>query len=139
MKYDYYRHLSISKDFSVFDFDSVGKNGTIRKRIVFIKTESEGVYNLELSDVLENGYSDFDIVTNNGDVSMVLATIADAVDLYTGTYPERWIFFTGNTESRTRLCRKAIGLNIFELSNKYAIYVQLEDSILWARINPYNR
>jgi hypothetical protein len=47
MKYEFYDHIKITDDFSIFDFFSVGKNGTTPKRIEFVPTEIPDIVNLD--------------------------------------------------------------------------------------------
>jgi hypothetical protein len=127
MKYEVYKDLKVTDDFSVIDFVSVGKHGTISKRIVFTATELEGVYNLAFGDIDENGEIDDYSISDNGDRNKILATIADVVKVYTEKYPGRLILFRGSTTERTRLYRMAVGLNFKELSSQFDIYAYIED------------
>jgi hypothetical protein len=122
MKYEIYTGIVMSDNFSRFDFVSLGKKGTIRKRVSFTLTEVEDVYNLAFGDLGEDGEIDDYSVSDNGDRNKVLATVSYIVEAYTNQYPGRWIFFEGSTESRTRLYRMAIGLHLEELSFKFEIY-----------------
>ncbi|GGB19723.1 hypothetical protein GCM10011511_49320 [Puia dinghuensis] len=80
-----------------------------------------GIYNLAFGNVENNGGLDDELITNNGDRDIILATVAQAVDKYTQRYPRRWIFFKGNTPAKTRLYRMAIGINLRELLQKFEI------------------
>lgn len=134
MKYEVYSDLTITDDFSVVDFISMGKNGTIPKRIAFTATELENVYNLAFGDINDDGEIDDYSISDNGDRNKILATIVNVVDDYTKKYPERWIIFRGSTKERTRLYRMAIGINLKELSVKFDIYAYVqEDVILFAK------
>ena len=126
MKYDVYTGIIASKDYSVFDFTSEGKNGLIRKRIQFTPTEMTDVYNLSFGDIDENCEIDDFGVSNNGDRNKILATIAEVVKSYTHKFPAHWIFFNGSTDERNRLYRMAVGLNLDELSVVFNIYA-IED------------
>lgn len=119
MKYEYYPSLFVSKDLSVFEFI---RSENIRMRIVFQPTLWDGIYNLAFGDVDVSGEIDDQTKNSNGDRNKILATIARAVDYYTGCYPNRWIYFCGNTKGKNRLYRMAIGLNWEELSRKFEIF-----------------
>lgn len=127
MKYNNYESVHIASDLSVFEFVSIGKYGRIPKRIVFMKTNMVGVYNLAFGNIDANNQFDDDTVNDNGDRNKILATIAKAVETYTRRYPRRWIYFEGNTEKKTRLYRMAVGLNLEELSLNFEIYARLEN------------
>ncbi len=122
MKYEVYTGLIASKDYSIFDFTSTGKSGSINKRIEFTPTEMTGVYNLSFGDVNEDGEIDDYVVSNNGDRNKILATVVDVIKSYTQKFPAHWVFFSGSTQERNRLYRMAVGLNIEELSVLFNIY-----------------
>lgn len=127
MKYEYYAAIKTADDLSSFDFVSTGKSGEVVKRVVFMPTEINDVYNLAFGDIMENGEIDDYCITNNGDRNKILATVFDVVNTYTSRYPERMIYFRGSTKERTRLYRIAIGLNLEELSRIFEIYAEIEE------------
>lgn len=134
MKYDVYEVVEVTEDFNVFDFVSVGSKGVIYKRVAFIKTELENVYNLAFGDLGEDGKINDLSISNNGDRNKILATIAEIIDDYTQKFPDRWIALIGSTDERTRLYRIAIGLNLKELSEKYEIY-----GYVYERLIPFSK
>jgi len=129
MKYEMYSDYKHNYDYSVFEFISIGKNGTIPKKITFTSIELDDVYNLAFGDVNENGELDDYKISDNGDRNKILATLFSVVDTYTKRYPERWIAFRGSTKERTRLYRIAIGLNLEELCQIFEIYVYTEGGL----------
>jgi len=130
MKYDVY-DLEFIEDLSSFEFTSTGKNGNIRKRIVFRPIETESGYYLLFGDVTKENLIDDASVSNNGDRNKILATISVAVDRYTARYPERTIYFIASTDARTRLYRMAISLRWEELSAKYHIFADVDSADRW--------
>lgn len=130
MQYEVYKNLYIKDAYSIFDFFSIGPRGIILKRIVFIPTTSARVYNLSFGDVTLNGEMSSYSVSDNGDRNKILATVAYAVDIYLEEYPDRYVFFTGSTDGRTRLYRMAVALNFDELSLKFDIYCQTDRGII---------
>lgn len=128
MKYEIYSDLLIASDLRVFEFVSIGKYGSIPKRITFIPTELPEVYNLAFGDINENGEIDDYSISDNGDRNKILATIARVIELYTARYPERYIYFCGSTKERTRLYRMAVSINQEELSEKFEIFAEVDDS-----------
>lgn len=129
MKYEMYSDFRFTHDFSVIDFLSTGKNGTIPKRIIFSNTELENVYNLAFGDVDENGEINDCTVSDNGDRNKILATVFHVVNIYTKKYPERWIIFNGSTKERTRLYRIAVGINLEELSQTFEVFAFVEEEL----------
>jgi hypothetical protein len=125
MKYDHYDDFVIYSDYNVFDFISEGCNGKIPKRVEFMPTPWPDVYNLSFGDIKEDGDVDDSKISNNGDRNKILATIAKVVQLYTNKYPDRWIYFEGSTEQRTRLYRMAISIYLEELSVLFEFYAMV--------------
>ena len=130
MKYDVYDDIKVADDFNVFDFISIGKNGAILKRIAFTKTEWDNVYNLVFGDVDKNDEINDRSVSDNGDRNKILATVVKTVGDYTQKYPDRWIFFSGSTNERTRLYRMAVGIHFEELSAKFDIYAYVNEKMI---------
>lgn len=130
MKYEIYTDIKITDDFTIFDFLGIGKNGFILKRIEFTFTEVPDVVNLAFGDMDESGEINDYSISDNGDRNKILATVAFAADLYLSKYPDRWVYFKGSTQERTRLYRMAIGLNLDELAAKFDIYAEQSDGFL---------
>ncbi len=104
-----------------FDFESVGKKGTVRKRVTFIEFEF-GFFNMGLGDVDEiTGEVDYLGITDNGDRDKVLATVTQIVEDIFISYPEHTIYFKGTTASRTRLYQIVINHYFAELTPKFHI------------------
>ncbi|HXB96316.1 MAG TPA: hypothetical protein VNU70_14190 [Puia sp.] len=126
MKHDRYTPISKAGDLSVFEFMSVGRNGSIKKRVVFAKTDMRGIYNLAFGNIRSDNSMDDGFINDNGDRNEILATVAQAVDIYTQRYPRRWIYFRGNTPTKTRLYRMVISIYWGELSQKFEIYADVD-------------
>jgi uncharacterized protein DUF6934 len=126
VKYERYYPVYEAEDLSVFEFVSTGRAGMVRKRIVFAKTDVRGIYNLAFGNIRTDSSLDDEIISDNGDRNRILATVAQAIDIYTQRYPRRWIYFKGNSPGRTRLYRMAIGLNLRELSMNYEIMADVD-------------
>ena len=101
--------LSTKNDFYGFEFVSQGTQGDIQKIIVFSETPVENLYNLGFGDKDPiTGKVDDLVVSNNGDTDKVLATVANAVFLFTEKNPGFIVFAEGSTPARTRLYRMGI-------------------------------
>jgi hypothetical protein len=135
MKYEVYKDIQSTNDYSLFSFVSTGRHGNIRKGIEFTPTQIPGFVNLAFGDIDAHGYIDDCRTSANGDRNKVLATIAHVVDMYLTRYPETWIYFKGSTIERTRLYRMAICLNLEELSLKFIIYTEQKGGIIPFRKN----
>ncbi|MFP9115762.1 DUF6934 family protein [Flavobacterium sp. RHBU_3] len=117
-------NLAVDAEITVFEFKSIGKT-VIEKVIKFSPTDNELVYNLGFGDKhqSERGFTiDDKSVSNNGDTAMILATIANAVFIFTQYNPDKYVFFSGVTPSRVRLYRMAISVNYEELSRNFIIF-----------------
>jgi hypothetical protein len=108
MKHTRYFYSS-EKFFTVYKFDSEGRNGKVKKLVLFTKTSTENVYNLAFGDLddLTGEIDDF-AVTNNGDRAEVLGTVAATVYEFIQKYPRAWVVATGSTPARTRLYQMSI-------------------------------
>lgn len=93
-------------------------------------TTNVKVYNLSFGNVTLDGEMSSYAVSDNGDRNKILATVAYAVEIYLEQYPDRYVFFTGSTDGRTRLYRMAVALNFTELSLKFDIYCQTDMGII---------
>jgi hypothetical protein len=126
MNYPKYK-LSANTDFTIYEFISIGKKGTIHKAIKFTRTSYDEIYNLGFGDVIEMHQTgdlsiDDTVKSDNGDIELVLATVAYSVYAFTELYPEKFILFLGSTPQRTRLYRMAIYKNMEEISKTFYIF-----------------
>jgi hypothetical protein len=135
MKYEIYTEFKIADNYEVFEFTSIGKKGTIPKRIEFTPTALSNVFNLAFGDIGPDNEIDDYCISDNGDRNKVLATIAYVIEIYLQMYPERLIYFRGSTQERTRLYRMAVGLNFDELSARFDIYAEQSDDFIPFRKN----
>lgn len=122
MKHEAYVVNEVASDFATFNFISIGKKGTVFKRIIFEPTIKENIVNMVLGDVDEDDHVDDRAISDNGDRDKVLATVVRVINEYTRRFPEKAIEIEGSTVSRTRLYRMAIGLYLEELSILYEIF-----------------
>ena len=136
-KYD----LNANTNSTIFEFISSGMQGNIDKAIKYTITENPEIVNLGFGDKINFNEEDctFDIddmnITDNGDRNIVLATVANATYSFTELYPEKFIFFSGSCEIRTRLYRMAISNNYKELVKTFHIFGVLQNP---SKVNYYN-
>jgi uncharacterized protein DUF6934 len=111
----------------IFEFPSIGKKRLL-KQVVFSKMEYSPAYNLSLGTVLENGTVNFLDSSNNGDVVKVFSTIINCVKIFSGDFPDRLIFFKGNTEQKTRVYNEILRRHYDEFSIDFNIFgMSMED------------
>lgn len=133
-RYEYYK----APRPRMYEFFSEGPKGRIRKIVKFSFRVSNGVpfYNMAFGDWLAeaNGVND-SIVSNNGDIDRVLATVAAIVIDFTDDFPDSLIYGTGSNPVRTRLYR--IYLNRFHepLMSLFEIFGQRTDGV-WEVFRP---
>jgi hypothetical protein len=132
MNYPTYE-LKASSDSTIFEFVSYGIQGNIYKVIKFSVTKNADIINLGFGNKInindKNGSFDIDDVniTDNGDRDVILATVASATYIYTKLYPNKFIFFSGSCEVRTRLYRMVISINYEELIETFLIFGILQN------------
>jgi len=120
--------LKADQTLMVFEFISEGPKGNIAKIVQYSETNLKGFYNLGFGDKDEQtGEIIDDVITNNNDSQIVLATVASTVYVFTDKYPDSWVFATGLTKSRTRLYRMGITNNITEIQKDFLVYGLKDD------------
>jgi hypothetical protein len=115
--------LTYDEQRTVFEFTSSGPKGNIKKLVTFSPTSRKGVYNLAMGDIdSDTGKLDDKVVTNNGDMERVLATVVQCIQAFCILHPGTYIAFNGSSKSRNRLYRIAISKNIVDMEKEYKIY-----------------
>ena len=117
-----YYFIDASANFFRFDFDSVGPRGIIPKAVDYTPIPStKNMYNLAFGDVQADGTIDDITVSNNGDMEMVLSTVAQTAILFLRNNPGKGIFFTGSTNARTRLYQMAIVHSLDAMNDEFVV------------------
>jgi hypothetical protein len=131
MKLDRYE-LKADDQFTTFDFLSEGPKGKIEKIIQFSLVNQNNLYNLAFGDRdYLTGEIDDKIVTDNGDIEKILATVVAAVYAFCDKVPEAWIYATGSTAARTRLYRMGITKYYDIVESDFEIFGQTQSE--WER------
>jgi hypothetical protein len=105
-----------------FSFESISQRKIIKKIVLFTPIDDTyKIFNLALCDLSENDELQDDTTSNNDDVEKIMATVIAIVQEFFATYPNKKVFFEGNTASRTRLYQIAINRVIDELSEWFLI------------------
>lgn len=117
-------HYKIEHSFrgKVYLFVSEGKNGCVRKKVQFDLMQA-GIFNLGFGD-WKDGDSGFDdlAITDNGDMEMVLSTVARITVEFLSENPGVIIHLTGSTPARTRLYRIIISNRYDSIRNDYSVW-----------------
>jgi hypothetical protein len=130
MNLEHYAYFS-NNDFQDYEFYSDGPKGKIKKVVHFnrIPDQEPIAYNLGFGDVNpETGIIDDNIVTNNADRDMVLATIANTIIDFTNHYGNYYIYATGSTPARTRLYQMGIAGIWEEIRINFEVYGLKDDN-----------
>lgn len=105
-----------------YQFTSAGAKGEILKIVQFSQIEGD-FYNLAFGDYCtKTNLLDDLSVSSNGDRDKVLATVANCVVEYSRLYPERKIYATGSTPSRTRLYQMGIAKYIQQIKEDFDVF-----------------
>jgi len=89
-------------DANLYKFMSEGHE-RIEKVVEFTYVGVPGVMNLGFGDSYDGRMMDDEVVSNNGDIAKVMATIVRIVEDFSRCFPETKIHFAGSTPERTRL------------------------------------
>jgi hypothetical protein len=121
MKHNKYP-LKHNSSFTVFEFESFGPKGKIKKVIQFSETMLKSVYNLAFGDEdkISGEFDDFS-KSNNHDIYNVLATIVDSIYIFTEANPDYWIYIEGNDLVRKRLYRMVLNINYLDIVRDFEI------------------
>lgn len=110
--------LETSEDALTFEFESVSLNRTVTKIVIYSPLLSlPGFYNLGFGDLNEDGELSDEVVTNNGDMSKVLATVVSTLFVFLEANPTATVFFKGSTPFRTKLYQRIIQSNLVDISS----------------------
>lgn len=109
-------------------FISRGKDRNIIKIVSFTELQP---------DVFSLGFGDYDpaiksvsdkVVSDNGDMVKVLATVVSLIDVFTQNNPTAWVHFEGSTPERTRLYRIVIDRYFEDFSQLFEILGQVNEN-----------
>ncbi len=125
MHLDKYK-VEISNASTKFDFTSEGHLGRIEKSIQYEEMQ-KGIYNLGFGNKhpITEEINDT-IITNNGDMEKILATVAFSIYIFTEKNPNIWIYVTGSSQSRIRLYRMAINKYQKEINEDFLVYTSTD-------------
>ena len=114
-------------------------NSFNKKQLNIFLHKFNDYFNLGLGDRLPNGEIDFNTVSDNGDMPIVIATVVQIVLEYTRYFPEKTISVYGSNRIRTLLYERAIRNNFEELNVFFDIWGIRDDRVkeVFNRTNTY--
>jgi hypothetical protein len=110
---------------TLFEFNSDGPNGTIKKEIQYTLVNAGGFfyYNLGFGDLNADTGDINDLsVSDNKDRDKILATVAHTVIQFTEYMPNAVVYAKGSTPARTRLYQMAIARNYNSITELLAVH-----------------
>ena len=128
-----------TSNFKAYEFFSEGPRGRIRKLVTFtaIPDTDPPIYNLAFGDANPNtGKLDDNVISNNNDRDIVLATVANTITAFCDYFGNQYIYAEGSTPSRTRLYQMGI-TNLWEvISADFYVFGLKENE--WQKFKPYS-
>lgn len=112
--------LEASDDYLFFWFESCSAGRTVPKIVEYEEIEA-GTFNLAFGDIDSNGRLNDSVISNNGDMEKVLATVVQTALTFLEIYPERSVYFSGNSSARNRLYRAILNRDIESWSKIFEV------------------
>ncbi len=89
-----------SPNLNIFEFESTGPKGVIKKVVLYSRIRNSKFYNLGFGDKEpQTGLISDVVITNNGDSKKVLATVAATLLVFTNQNPDAIVVATGSTSA----------------------------------------
>jgi len=89
--------------------------------VEFTPTGQPNIYNLGFGDLLPHDKIDDKIISDNGDMVKVFATVIQIVTEFTAKYPFLKIFFSGSSSARTKMYNRILKMHCAEFSREFKI------------------
>lgn len=112
-----------------YDFVSVSADKEISKIVLFTLTNSSGVYNLALLDLLPDGQTSDMSETKNKDMRTVLATVVQIVMNFLDKNPLSIVLFQGSDQKRQRLYRIIINQEFERINQQFRVFGSINGQI----------
>lgn len=113
-------------DANLYKFTSEGVS-RIEKVVEFLHMSEPGVMNLGFGDSVDGRMMDDEVVSNNGDVTKVMATIIRIVEDFTLGFPEIKVHFKGSTLERTKLYGRILRTYYTDFSRNFSITAMVKE------------
>ncbi|MCU0470045.1 MAG: hypothetical protein MUF58_15730 [Arcicella sp.] len=114
--------FQISENHEYYFFESIGKTN-IQKIVVFQPSEvNPDIVELAFGNLKTDLSIDVFAVDDNEDMPIVISTVITTIFDYLEYYPEKTIYFSGSTPSRTRLYRAAIAKSLEKIESNYQVF-----------------
>lgn len=111
-----------------YSFVSEGEKRIV-KLVEFTRTGDENIVNLGFGDLLPDTDFDDEVVSNNGDIMKIFATIIQIVKEFTAEFPHLKIAFAGSTPERMKLYNRILKTHYSDFSKEFQISELVEDAL----------
>lgn len=111
-----------------YSFVSEGEKRIV-KLVEFTRTGDENIVNLGFGDLLPDTDFDDQVVSNNGDIMKIFATIIEIVKEFTAEFPHLKIAFDGSTPERMKLYNRILKTYYSDFSKEFQISGLIEDAL----------
>lgn len=111
-----------------YSFVSEGEKRIV-KLVEFTRTGDENIVNLGFGDLLPDTDFDDQVVSNNGDIMKIFATIIQIVKEFTAEFPHLKITFAGSTPERMKLYNRILKTYYSDFSKEFQISGLVEDAL----------
>jgi hypothetical protein len=109
-------------DNDYYIFESIGQNSSIFKVVIFSKIKNN-LYNLGFGDYdSQTKAIDDQIISDNGDMIKVLATVIDIALKFLSENPMIYVNIEGSSSLRTQLYQRILNRYYEDLIDSYEIY-----------------
>lgn len=116
-------------------------NTEIVKMVDFTSMENPNIFNLCFGDLTLDGQIDDFVISNNGDMKRVLATVIYIAADFLIRNPKASLHFTGSTITRTSLYQRILKTYYKQLSAEFAIFASIKSGnrLKQVKFNPDSR
>ena len=111
-----------------YSFVSEGEKRIV-KLVEFTRTGDENIVNLGFGDLLPDTGFDDQVVSNNGDIMKIFATIIQIVKEFTAEFPHLKIAFAGSTPERMKLYNRILKTYYSDFSKEFQISGLVKDAL----------
>lgn len=125
MKQDFYDYNREEK--RLYSFISKGKTSIVK--VVQFTPINNDIINLGFGDLLPDGGLNDKVVSDNGDMKKVFATVIRIVQEFTNEFPHMKIAFAGSTTGRMKLYNRILQTHYSDFYKEFTISGLIEDGL----------
>ena len=120
--------VSVNSSCDIFEFVSQGRT-QLKKKVIFTPLdEDSNIHILDLVSIDSNGCEDKETESRNGDIDLIINTVANIVEYFLIKFPDRQVFLLGSDMRRIRKYRMFIGSNYHLVESNFSILASMDVS-----------